>query len=233
MVYRWRRTGPETGAIVAALTSAPVRHDVPEWLTQNAPAERDALRTIAPSAALAAGSFANRQALARGRVIHRLLQALPSIARGRRVEAAQAHLNRVKEIAEPEKSQIAAQALGVLDDPRFEALFAEGSRAEVPIVGVVDGRTVSGQVDRLAVTPADVLIADYKSDRAVPDRADGIPEHYVTQLALYRAVLRKLYPNHRVRAALVFTAGSALIEIPEPRLDLAMSRLNATRDTTA
>jgi ATP-dependent helicase/nuclease subunit A len=78
-----------------------------------------------------------------------------------------------------------------------------------------------------------VLIADYKSDRVIPDQADGIPEYYLTQLALYRAVLRKLYPNHRVRAALVFTAGPALIEIPEPMLDLAMSRLNAIQDTTA
>ena len=39
------------------------------------------------------------------------------------------------------------------------------------------------------------------------------------QLALYRAVLRTLYPNHRVRAALVWTAGPALTELPDAALD--------------
>ena len=57
----------------------------------------------------------------------------------------------------------------VLNDDRFAALFAPGSRAEVPIVGSVTiaGETVavSGQVDRLVVTPDAVLIADFKTGR--------------------------------------------------------------------
>ena len=108
--------------------------------------------------------------------------------------------------------------LKLLDDPRFAALFAPGSRAEVPIVGILaDGRRVSGQADRLAITSKDVLIADYKSNRIVPDRIERIPPDYITQLALYRAVLSRLYPNHAVRAALVWTAGPALTELPERR----------------
>ena len=47
------------------------------------------------------------------------------------------------------------------------------------------------------------------------------------QLALYRAVLRELYPNHSVRAALVWTAGPALTELPAPLLDAELSRLAA------
>ena len=98
----------------------------------------------------------------------------------------------------------------------------------MPIVGFVSqNERVSGQVDRLAVTPSEVLIADYKSDRIVPNRTEDISPSYVRQLALYRAVLRKLYPNHSVRAALVFTAGPALIELPAPLLDAELSRLAA------
>jgi ATP-dependent helicase/nuclease subunit A len=75
------------------------------------------------------------------------------------------------------------------------------------------------------VTTSEVLIADYKSDRSPPRSVDDIPAHYIRQLALYRAVLRKLYPNHTVRAALVFTAGPALMELPAPLLDAELSRL--------
>jgi len=81
-----------------------------------------------------------------------------------------------------------------------------------------------GQVDRLAVTGSAVLIADYKSDRTVPSSIGSIPPQYVEQLALYRAVLSLLYPNHLVRAALVWTAGPALTELPGKALDAAMSR---------
>ena len=45
-----------------------------------------------------------------------------------------------------------------------------------------------------------------------PRRIEDIPQSHVGQLALYREVLRTLYPNHRVRAALVWTAGPALTE---------------------
>ena len=79
-------------------------------------------------------------------------------------------------------------------------------------------------VDRLAVTDTEVLIADYKSDRKIPDSPDRVPDAYVGQLALYRAVLANLYPNHRVRAALVWTAGPALTALPDAALDQAMSR---------
>ena len=94
------------------------------------------------------------------------------------------------------------------------------------------GERVAGQVDRLAITPTEVLIADYKSDRSIPEVED-IPHAYIGQLALYRAVLARLYPNHRMRAALIWTAGPALTELPEAALDRAMSRLSIGTNTTA
>jgi len=222
-IWRWRKTGPEAVARAATAVAA-TRHDVPEWLHKTVPPEAHAARAIAPSLALGAAK-ADAQALARGRIVHRLLQALPALPQDRRREAARRALAR----ARIERGEaVADEVLKLLDDPRFAALFAQGSRAEVPIAGILpDGRQVSGQADRLAVTSKDVLIADYKSDRIVPDGIERIPLHYITQLALYRAVLGTLYPNHAVRAALVWTAGPALMELPETALDAAMSRLPA------
>jgi ATP-dependent helicase/nuclease subunit A len=57
----------------------------------------------------------------------------------------------------------------------------------------------------------------------VPPTIGRIPQEYIEQLALYRAVLRLAYPNHRVRAALVWTAGPALTELPDEALDAALS----------
>src|SRR5208282_2205807 len=100
----------------------------------------------------------------------------------------------------------------ILSDANFVQIFAPGSRAEVPIVGRIERAgaepvAVSGQVDRLSIAKDTVLIADYKSDGAVPARLDDVPKPYVAQLALYRAVLTRLYPDKTVRAALLFTAG--------------------------
>ena len=91
-------------------------------------------------------------------------------------------------------------------DPRFAALFSPGSRAEVPIVGHHGGRDVNGVVDRLVVTSDAVRIADYKTNRRVPQfvETQELYQGYIEQLALYRAVLKKLYPDRPIRAALVW-----------------------------
>ena len=83
---------------------------------------------------------------------------------------------------------------------------------------------VSGQVDRLAVTQASVLIADFKTDRPAPRRIEDVPPAYVRQLALYRAVLKNLYPDKPVRAALIWTEVPDLMELSAAALDDALAR---------
>jgi ATP-dependent helicase/nuclease subunit A len=125
------------------------------------------------------------------------------------------------------------EVTAVLSDSRFASLFAPGTRAEVPIVGRIDrpGRpalNVSGQVDRLAVTEGLVLIGDYKTGRQIPQRIEDVPAAHITQLALYRAVLRTLYPGREVRAALVWTYGPELLELDEAALDTAFARVTSS-----
>ena len=182
---------------------------------------------IAPSA----GSAADRQkALERGRLVHRLMQALPDIPPERRKEAAERYLaNAATDFVPAERAEMARQVLGILDDENFAEIFAPGSRAEVPIVGRIarkgkDPISVAGQVDRLAVTSDTVLIADYKTDRIIPDRLDET-HPYVTQLGLYRAVLARVFPGKTVRAALLFTDGPQLTELTAATMDAALNKL--------
>jgi ATP-dependent helicase/nuclease subunit A len=185
--------------------------------------------SLQPGRGGAAGA-AQRQALARGRIVHRLLQGLPDIPAERRETAARRHLAGAADFTEAERAALIAEAMRLLDDPVFAPLFAPGTRAEIPIVGriVRAGKPVlmvSGQVDRLAVTPGAVLIADYKTDRPAPRRINDVPRSYVTQLALYRAVLRQLYGDRDVRAALVWTDVPDLVELPGGLLDAMLAGL--------
>ena len=208
----------------------------PDWLRRDAPAEAAAPAAIAPSDAdepttrerFGSSAEARRIAIARGILVHRLMQSLPDIASERRAEAARTYLARAGgAFTAAEQEEFVATTLRLVDDARFAALFAPGSRAEVPIVGRIArvGRTplaVSGQIDRLAVTAREVLIADYKSNRPAPRTLAEVPEGYVRQLALYRAVVAKLYPDRPVRALLVWTDVPDLMELPAEMMDAAV-----------
>ena len=234
-VWQWRRSDlPERDDPLPGVVPVEPVHGVPAWLMQEAPAERATARTVSPTSLAEEITSApwiigggEARARKRGMLMHRLLQALPEIPLARREAAAQQHLARgATEFTADDQAQMIREVMAVLDDSRFAALFAPGTRAEVPIVGRIDraGRrplNVSGQVDRLAVTDGLVLIGDYKTGRAIPQRIEDVPPAHITQLALYRAVLRTLYPGREVRAALVWTYGPELMELDEAALDAA------------
>jgi ATP-dependent helicase/nuclease subunit A len=174
---------------------------------------------------------AQAKALARGTLIHRLMQSLPDIEPGRREAAARNFLARAgAEFSAEDRNLFVNQALAIFADQRFAPLFAPDSRAEVPIVGRLARGAgpeilVSGQIDRLAITDHAVLIADYKTNRDPPKGLDAAPQAYIEQLALYRAVLAKIYPDRPIRAALVWTEIPDLMEISAATLNEAMARI--------
>ena len=55
-----------------------------------------------------------------------------------------------------------------------------------------------------------------------------MPPAYVTQLALYRAVLATLYPGRAIRAALLWTEVPDLMELSGAALDAALARVTST-----
>jgi ATP-dependent helicase/nuclease subunit A len=123
------------------------------------------------------GATESKRALARGSHVHRLMQSLPDVPAERRADAARRYLARQK-LDDTERTEIAQHTLRLLGDLRFDALFLPGSRAEVSIVGRHNGRDVSGQIDRLVVTPDAVLIADYKTNRPAPNSLDATRTHH-------------------------------------------------------
>jgi ATP-dependent helicase/nuclease subunit A len=161
-------------------------------------------------------------ALDRGRLIHRLLQSLPDHPREKRAEVGARYLAAFAEKRD-DRDELLAEVMAVMDEPSFAPVFAKGSRGEVEIAGklTIGGRdvAVSGRVDRLAVTPERVLIADYKTNRPAPLRLEDVPRDYIAQLALYRRVLSRLYPGRPVAAAILWTDSPTLMEVPAESMD--------------
>ncbi len=227
-------------AAPAAAPSAPAPLVLPNWLQTPAQPEIPAESFVRPSdpsedggqKVRTAESLEQRaRAIQRGTLVHRLLQSLPDIAAPRRREAGLAYLARNADgWSEAERQALAEGTLALIADARFAAVFAAGSRAEVSIVGRLErpgGRPalVSGQIDRLVVTENEVLIVDFKTNHAPPSRPDEAPRGYVRQLALYRAVLGKLYPQLPVRAALLWTETAELMEISAPALEAELASI--------
>jgi ATP-dependent helicase/nuclease subunit A len=83
----------------------------------------------------------------------------------------------------------------------------------------VAGSVIGGLVDRLAVLPDRILIADYKTNRAPPASLARVPVLYLRQMAAYRAVLQAIFPGRPVTCALVWTEGVRVMALPESLLD--------------
>jgi ATP-dependent helicase/nuclease subunit A len=230
-----RLTAPQTAEPKPREARAALAIDVseppPAWFITPAPAERPGSRPLAPSrpegeeppvrTPLGADDGFRYK---RGRIIHRLLELLPAAPSARREKACRQFLSRtVHGLTAEAQDEIAREVFRVLEHPEFAPLFGPDSEAEVPLVGEVAGRdgpfVLSGQIDRLVVTPERILVLDYKTNRPPPTREEDVPEIYLRQMAAYRAALTGAYPGRPVECALLWTDGPSLMRISEDRLD--------------
>jgi len=204
---------------------------LPPWAEAPAPGEPTPPRPLAPSRP-AGEEPPVRSPLGpdegwryrRGRLIHRLLQTLPELAPESRRAAAERFLAAPGRALDPAaREEIASVVLAVLETPGFAPIFGPGSGAEVAVAGTVatarGAEVVSGQVDRLVVTPQAVLVVDYKSNRPAPAEEAAVAPLYLRQMAAYRAVLREIYPDRPVRCALLWTDGPRLMQLSDAVLD--------------
>jgi ATP-dependent helicase/nuclease subunit A len=168
--------------------------------------------------------------LQRGTVIHTLLQRLPDLPAEQREQAAQRYLNiAAGDWHESQREKVLAAVSTILEDPQFAAVFSPASKAEISLMGKLQLRgkeqVVSGQIDRICIEDDRVLIVDYKSNRPPARTQQEVPQAYITQLALYRALVEPLYPHKRVEAALLFTEGPHLIVLDEDVMEQALIAL--------
>ncbi|MHA1164069.1 MAG: double-strand break repair helicase AddA [Alphaproteobacteria bacterium] len=225
----------------------PVSEPLPDWAKADASLEAPASLPLTPSSIPAPRDETGLQMLEqdvvpplaradqsrflRGNLVHSLLQYLPEIDPSQREAKARSFVASGGEaLGEAECGIIVKEALAILEDPSFALLFGARSQAEVPIVARIIRRNGvplehHGQIDRLAVLDHEVLIVDYKTNRPPPEKVEDASLLYRRQLAVYRAAIKQLYPEKKVRAALLWTDGPDLMEIPGNLLDEAMEEI--------
>ena len=205
----------------------------PDWRSAPPPAEPARPQPLAPSRPdgvelgaipAAASPLTERMGegdrFLRGQLIHGLLQHLPELPVKDRADAARRYLDRPGNgLPAGSAASVVAEILRILDHPDLAPLFAPGSKAEVPLTGVVEGHVVGGLVDRLAVLADRVLVADFKTNRRPPESLADTPVLYLRQMALYRAVLGEIFPDRRVICALVWTRDARVAILPDEILD--------------
>ncbi|MDE8348874.1 MAG: double-strand break repair helicase AddA [Acidocella sp.] len=190
----------------------------PEPLVPSRSADDPAKRATAASPlgnGMAALRLSQQSALAKGRLVHALLQHLPDMAPGARSTACQTYLAQPGlALSVALQHQILTSVMTILQAPGLQALFAPGSKAEVPLAGVVDDVEIGGLVDRLAVQDNAILLADYKTDRLPPTNPAAVPPAYLRQLAAYQAVLEQIFPAKRISCLLIWTETATIMALP-------------------
>jgi len=209
------------------LAAPPRPGSMPAWVQTPPPPEPSPPKPLLPSrpsgpepATLSPLAIEGRDRFKRGLLVHRLLQSLPELPEAERRAAARRFLALpLHALDEATQAEICAETLAVLEDPGFAELWGPDARAEVPVVGLIPGASpgtehaLSGQIDRLVVTRARVLIVDFKTVRPAPATEDAVPAIYLRQMATYRAALQRIYPGRPVDCALLWTDGPLLMPI--------------------
>ncbi|WP_366555423.1 double-strand break repair helicase AddA [Aquibaculum sediminis] len=225
-------TSPDTLGETANAARTP---PLPAWVQQQPMPEQAPTRPLAPSRP-AQNDPAPRSPLQgsqdgtfrRGILIHRLLQSLPDLPAGQRAAVGRRWLAQPQHgLADDTAESLLAEVLAVLDTPDFAPLFGPGSRAEVPIAGLVQTPegplALSGQLDRLYVDSEQVLVVDFKTNRPPPQTAAQVAPAYLRQMAAYRALLRDIYPGRQLHCALLWTDGPRLMPLDSAILDTILA----------
>ncbi len=230
---QWLGTSLEHGTGRAAARAGELRPadvavplSLPAWATSAAPQELRPPRPLSPSAiatddvAQPPAGPAARLAARRGQALHTLFERLPAVPAPQRRAAALAWA--AATAPELGAADLADTVIDILDDPRFAAVFADGALAEAPIAALVGNTVIAGTVDRLLVTEESIRVIDFKTGRRVPADAQGADVYHLKQMAAYVAALERVFPGRPVRAALLYTEGPVLIDLP-PELMTALA----------
>lgn len=220
----------------------------PAWLMQKVPAfkrkprlqpsrvfeameEKEGVDPVPGASRLEARRQPAAWPLERGRLIHRLLETLPGIDPAEQLAAAERFLD-ASLTAEftGYRKQLLKEVQRIVIASEFTPVFKGAARTEVPVVGSLktsDGKevAVSGQIDRLVVAQERILIVDYKTNLHPPETPEGISQEYLAQLCVYQRLIRQIYPDRPVEAALLWTSTPSLMEVPTTLLDDTFSRL--------
>jgi ATP-dependent helicase/nuclease subunit A len=156
-----------------------------------------------------------------GTLVHKLLETMPALP----TDIWDDQLRSVSDGYDPTIANRALQeAVGVMTKPEIAHVFAPDALLEVPITAQINKWRIHGSIDRLLVSDTDVLAIDFKTNRVVPATPAACPDGILRQMGAYAAALAQVFPNHRIRTAILWTRDAALMELPDDTITNALSR---------
>ena len=83
---------------------------------------------------------------------------------------------------------------------------------------LADSTNPAPEADDGPATDASLTDDNFSDHIEAPEAESGVPALYLRQLAAYRAVLAKIYPDRRVACSLLWTAEPRLMQISDAAL---------------
>lgn len=234
-ILRLRRGGKGKAAAAKIAASHGEAAPLPDWVHVPAPVEARPLKPLAPShdvddAVLAvpiAPGLSRDAAMRRGTLIHALFERLSGVDATIRRASAMAWLGQeAPDWDDAARQEIVDTVLRVMEDGRYAAIFGPDARGEVGFSALVGDRVIAGSIDRLLVRDGAVDIIDFKSGQHVPNDVADVATGYLRQMSAYVSAISVIFPEHAVRAHLLFTAGPRLFTLDAATLEAHKPRLS-------
>ncbi len=210
--------------------------ELPDWVKISAKKFKEQEKTLSPSdlggaKALSAelDGMDEKTAMRRGSLIHLLLEYLPDQPHGQWDRVSRLLMQQYdSKVDTAEIKEIFSHAAGVLKTEALKPVFAPDALAEVKITARIPelgGRQIYGTIDRLIVTDKTVVAVDFKSNRAVPQTPEEVPEGLLRQMGAYLSGLKLIYPDHTIDVSILWTETRHIMSLPH---DIVIDALKAT-----
>ena len=204
----------------------PIFEDLPETqsITTLAPSDLGGAKSIAGETGLDDEDVA----MARGRLLHTLLEHLPTVPPEDRATLGHTLLQGHPDTFDAEPNMV-PDVMNLIIDPKLSHIFASDALAEVDVTAALpqNGLRMHGAIDRLIVTDTTVLAVDFKTNRLVPDSPDRTPDGLLRQMGAYHAALVQIFPDHQIEVAILWTATATLTTLPEKLVSNALAAVTA------
>ncbi len=188
-------------------------------------------KTLSPSdlggAKVLAGDPAGEDkdaALAKGRLVHLLLEHLPHAPIAERETLGHKLISASPDYT-ANAEELVSEVSALINKPDLADLFTTEALFEVSITAPVLNARMHGAIDLLHIHDDSILAVDFKTNRLVPSAPEKTPEGLLRQMGAYAAGLQEIYPTHRIETAILWTQTGSLMRMPEALISNALNRV--------
>ncbi len=217
--------GPWAAGSAAPETATATPAPLPDWVSSKVPPPAEAVKPLSPSdlgggkALAGEGAHLSEEAAkARGRQLHLLLETLPAHPPAQWSSVGRALLAGSDDMVKGAMAEaLIKEVSALLTKPDLHHVFAPDTLAEVNIsanLSALGGAPMQGSIDRLIVGADEVTIIDYKSNAVVPQSPENVPLGILRQMGAYMEAVGQIYPEHKVKCAILWTTSAELMPIP-------------------